>query len=589
MPKQLVILALAALGLNIFSARGADSTNSDVSLRIFSARVSHGGPDFNKRFPGRYSYGEDTPGVNMQFLLTLKDGTVLAVPRDGLSLDTFVDDTYQSLLGTGNDSRYNNNNGQSFIGEDGHAVLFTVATSHPPADDAGRVFVRGTLDAKIGRGEPLVATNQLSLTVGQEVTVGPFRSVLRSVSDQGAGNLLNLSFSVEGDASRIKKARILDGNGKVLSEDRQFRFELMQPGDRPITAYVLIKSPPKDAPVFIEFTYFEKVETVQIPFEAQVDIGVAKAGPIEPGERKPSKRNGAKAWPPPRENPDNTMPPRRATFDPASKSAKQSAANSLKLDKASVDLFSLTLGKPAPSEVKSVVWKNPPSSSFFATGFTIARLMLSVPGGSILSVPSDGVVISSFKDDKGGKLDTTCYRDNYSPYTALSTTRLSPDGQQTLVNVSLASAPTPGATRCTLAGEVKAQVARDQSTNTSAALPLHKGQEFPAGPFTVTINELRQAAMSTPASQDSGELDIWLTISGPADRIQSLELLDDKGRPLGMSRADFTTFGFQRDSGSSRSFRLVATPPGPVSVRIRHFGSEETVRVPFEVTTGVGL
>ena len=131
-----------------------------------------------------------------------------------VSTETFVDDTYQSLLsgeGPGNA------NGQSAVSEDGRALLLTVATNRAPAEDAGRVFVRGSVQVRLHRGQPSVVTSKLPLTVGQEAMVGPFRTVVRSLSAPGADTRVDMRIDVEGDASRIQKVRVLDGNGQVLS------------------------------------------------------------------------------------------------------------------------------------------------------------------------------------------------------------------------------------------------------------------------------------------------------------------------------------------------------------------------------------
>ena len=273
----------------------------------------------------------------------------------------------------------------------------------------------------------------------------------------------------------------------------------------------------------LEYTFLEKPEPVRIPFEAQVDIGVAKAGPVEAVEGgKAPDRTGARIWPPPRQNPVEALPPPRAAFNPdAGSQAAAAKAAPAKLDKATVDLFSITVAKPAPSEVKGVEWNTPPSPVFYASGFTIARLLLSTPGASIVSVPPDGITVTRFEDNKGGQLDTTLYRETSASSDPSSPTQpcRSPDGEQLLLNLSLASAPTPGATHCTLTGNVQARVIRGERTDATEKLELRKGEAFAAGPFQGTVTE-RQTPLFVPAPQDTGEHEAWILVSGPVARLR---------------------------------------------------------------------
>ncbi len=568
-----------------------------VSLQIHSARVTRASEELNKRFPGR-PMSEGNPGVSLLLMLTLKEGTMLPVGREAVSVETFVDDTFQSLLATGNDS-YGSGNSQTTVSEDGRALLFTVATGHSPAAEATRVFVRGSVAARFQAGPPSVATNHLPLTVGEETTVGPFHTVVRSVSVPDRDTRVDVRIDVEGDASRIQRVRVLDSSGKVLSMDSQpVRFNTFPPGDRPTSVPVILRALPKE-PVTLEYTFVEKPEPVRIPFEAQVDIGVAKAGPVEPVEAgKASKRAGARTWPPPRETPGEALPPRRAAFNPDTDAQAGAAkAAPAKLEKATVDLFSITVAKAAPSEVEGVEWKTPPSPAFSPSGFTIARLLLSTPGASIVSVPPEGITITRFEDNKGGKLDTTLYRETSTPSFPTAPApqaRRSPAGDQMLLNLSLASTPTPGANHCTLTGNVQARVIRGECTDTTGKLELRKGEAFAAGPFKGTVTE-RQTPPFAPAPQDPGEKEAWILLSGPVARLRSVECLDSKGMLLGAhssaAEGQHERADNERADNVSLGLRLQFSqvPSGPVTLRIRYYEAAETVQVPFTIETGIGL
>lgn len=587
--KILSVVALAVFACCLRSANAAVTNAPEASLKVNAVRVSRVTQDISRRFAGIYT-SDNRPGVYLQLLLSLSEGTMLPVTREAITIETFVDDTYQSLLSTGNEASYSSGDSQTAMSEDSRTLLFTVGTSRVPAEEAGRIFVRGSVQARISRGGALVATNQLAIAVGNEAMIGPFRTVIRSVSDSGLGGA-SVILAVEGDASRIQRLRVLEPGGKVLNDDRRSRFTASS-AERPATMYLSFQSLPKDA-ILLEFTYLEKTELVRIPFEAQVDIGVTKAGPIQVLDAATPAKAGSRPWPPPREVPGQLLPPRRAGLDTSLISMTNAPkADSVKLDKATVDLFSLTVAKPLPSEMKGSEWKTPPSPAFYASGFTVARLLLSTPGADILSLAPDAVSVSRFEDDKGGPLDTAVYRENTPSYGTWPNLRRSTDGQQALLQLSLATAPTPGATRCTLVGKIQVRVGRSETTNTVAAMELKNGQSFTAGPFTGRVETIRQSAPLTPAARDGAEIELWLSLKGPVARLRMIEFLDSTGKP--MTVLSFATDASRDASRDERAesrmlFRFPAPPTSPVGVRVRYYESDEMVQVPFELSTGIGL
>lgn len=514
-------------------------------------------------------------------LLSINDGIILPISTDAIAIETFVDDTFQNLLSAGSDTTYNGNR-QGTVSEDGKTVLFTVATSRAPAEEAGRVFVRGSINARVSRAGPIVATNRVSLNVGEEAVVGPFHTTIQAAQSLSASGL-NLSITISGDAARIQKIRILDENETAIGEGRVSSFEIR---DRPATASLNLRGSPK-GPVIFEITYLEKAERVRIPFEAQVDVGVAKAGPVQAGDAKPPQRTGTQTWPPPRESAES-LPARRPAFEPGVNKGATNTASRI-VESAAVDIFSLSVGKPDPLETPSVRWKNAPSPDFHASGFTIARLMLSVPGVSILSIPPEGISVTRFEDDKGTKLDKTLYRETLSSsYSAHPSARYSPDGQQMLLTLSLAGTPSPGATRCTLAGEIFVNVGRGESTNFTDKVDLRRGDAFKVGPFTGKVTTLRETPPFQPPFSGLN-FELWLSISGPINKLRSIEILDRDGKSITgrpVAPGDFSS----PQSGEVRcAFHLPSPIRGAVRFKFCYYVSDETVRVPFELNTGIGL
>src|SRR5215207_217443 len=87
----------------------ATTQSSEPSLQVYSVRIGRGrnNQDMQRRFAGRY-YNESNPGVVMNLLMTLNDDAVFLSPvRDAINIETFVDDTYENLLGgSQNENRY---------------------------------------------------------------------------------------------------------------------------------------------------------------------------------------------------------------------------------------------------------------------------------------------------------------------------------------------------------------------------------------------------------------------------------------------------------------------------------------------------
>lgn len=594
-PSRLMAFAAMMLACNPLAVRADEPQGQNASLRIHSVRVSReANTDLLRRF-SRGSYGDSSSGMSLQFLLTIREGEMLPIEQDAVTVETFVDDTYQSLLSTSTSSRatYYGGSPQPALSDDARTLLFAVVANRPPAEDAGRVFVRGSIRARISRGKTETAKSQIALAVGQETMVGPFRTTIRSIS--ASSGTANLMLSVQGDALRIKKVLVIDSKGDVVNDERLTRSSLGVAGDRGVTTNAMLHFLPKE-PVTLEYCYLADTENVQIPFEAQVDLGVTKAGPVEAvaASSGPGK-NATRRWPPASEPALAAMPARRTPFVPPTKQPNAPAETTSTVgDRATVDLFSLTVAKALPSETQGVKWKSPPSPTFHAAGFTIARLMVSTPGATILSIPADGVSINRYEDDKGGKLDTAMYREGASPYfiTCSASTQngqRSTDGQQVLLNLPLASAPTPGATCCTLAGSVRTNVAVGERVDTSEAIHLRTAEKILVGPFKGEVARVRLPAPLTPATLLGSACDVWLSINGPVSKLQTIEIIDSEGVRLGMADQIPPSPETTRAESIVKTLRLSISPAGPVKVRIRSYETEEVLQIPFEISTGIGL
>jgi hypothetical protein len=586
-----VAIVFSSMSLCVNAAKPASkpaSQEADATVKVQAVRITRAPSDLQRRFGGRY-YADGSPGVSMTLLLTFNDASLLPISRDALNIDTFVDDTYENLQ-----SREGGFSGNPpSVSEDGKMVMLTIMGNKGPADDASRVFVRGTISARAVRGDLKTAKAKMPRAVGQKTDVGPFKVTLRSVTDNGQGRQ-SMNFYFENDPGRIRSIRALDAEGNsVILQDQEPRMQDQGSGDRGMQVYVNLSG--RADPATLELNYAEKVENLRIPFEAQVDIGVTKAGPIDVvGAKKSDARTSApkRVWPPPPPQAPGAMniPDRRQPFSPSTQPIE-----AREVAKSAVDVFSLTVGKPAPDEADGVKWNNPPSQMFRASGFTIARLMVSTPGVTILNIPDDGITVSKFEDDKG-KHDTTFYRDpNSSSFASRNYTQTSPDGQQALVSISMTSAPTTGATKCMLAGTVRANAARGEHKDESKPFSPKRNQSIKLGPYTLNISEVRQAPAMNPAMSFyqppyGANFQMVLSIQGPADRLRSIDVLDGQLKQVvGQYRNLAPDREFPAGSTRTAMIGMREASSDQLILRVSYYDKTEVVEIPFDITTGIGL
>jgi hypothetical protein len=577
--------SLVALCVLVFTSLTQAQTTApatqpaEVTVKVITARVNRNTPELQKKFRNRYG-SDGNPGVTIQLLMTLQGQQMLPLTQQAISVDTFVDDTFQNLLG---EQRGYYGSSAVQLSDDGTTVLFPVNASKPPADDAQRVFVRGSITARVGKGEQKVVTGKVKLKINENFTAGPYKGQIRSLNDNGSNNMsvgVNLT---GGEGTSVRNVRVTTAGGAVLQERSEPRFDY--PERSPIS--INLNIPSGNDEIVLDLSYFEKLDTVKIPFEAQVDIGHAKAGPIEPGQ--PNKAPGAdrrRAWPPPA-NEQIELPARRASFAPPTQPTVVPEGPTV--IKPTVDLFSLTLGKPPTDVVAAAHWAAQPSSQFVPRGFTVARLLLSIPDGVILAIPAGDMALSSFGDDKTPKVAAGISDSFINNYSRRNIAMVSREGQQALINFPIDAAVTPGATKATIAGSVKASVGRAEKTVTLDPVELKAGTKLTAGPFEVTVRDVYQAPPMTPEAGPETQITATLHIKGPIRQIRSVQLGTISPMPIQGSAA-YPYYNEQPEPiETTVQIMLPRTPTEKQPITVRYFDKVETVTLPFELSTTLGL
>ena len=227
--------------------------------------------------------------------------------RDAVVIDTFIDDTYQNLVDA-NSASISYGNQPLAVSQDGRSLIFSVSSSRSVSANASRVFVRGKVKLQAVTGKPLIAKGKLPSYPGYAEKIGPFITSLRSITVDPNESAMSLTIGARGRSDRILKVRILDAKNPsiVLSDSKQITFSDMSPspgpGDtyRPNTIHARLNTVTTNS-MTIEYTYAEQTEQIIVPFEAQIDTGWIKAGPVTipvPTQNTGMMIPTSRQWPP---------------------------------------------------------------------------------------------------------------------------------------------------------------------------------------------------------------------------------------------------------------------------------------------------
>jgi hypothetical protein len=341
--------------------------------------------------------------------------------------------------------------------------------------------------------------------------------------------------------------------------------------------------------------------------------------PLENAEAVAAEQPRA-TWPPPATRPTfsdaaTTFPERPAPQWPAKTDAKSTSSTTAPSDlpvmsDAKIDLISLSLSKQPPN-VGSKAFSTRPDLMFKPFGGTVARFMITAPDDKrMLNIYPASIHVTEFADDTGAQLKTTLVnRDTFYANTPAAYINLIPsafatnfrafseDGKLAVVTVALDDAPKPKATRVLIRGELKATIGENPQTAEQKDFALTSGSQIQLGKFYLAVKGLR----ATGASNEQGETSVGISFETDQwpDYIRSIELIDPDGKkiPVTLSwprRPVAEQFGGTEPSAeaSRPPYRLDGTIYRDVqkcTIRVTYLDRVETMAVPFEMTSGVGL
>ncbi len=210
------------------------------------------------------------PGTGLEVTLSAPGKFILGIDSKASKLGHFTDDK-KTKLDTGGGF-----GGTSWLNEftqitpDGERCAIQLTAQAPPAKDANKILVGATVVLKCGADEKATEMKKIAMKLNTQATVGAFTvKVLGEGSNFSGGQV-----EIQSDANNIKKAEFFDANGKAIEIAIQpFRNNPFTPAGKMKHAISYFLPKKMDA-ISVKVTYFNKVESVSVPFDLSVGLGL---------------------------------------------------------------------------------------------------------------------------------------------------------------------------------------------------------------------------------------------------------------------------------------------------------------------------
>lgn len=215
--------------------------------------------------PGTFVFVNN--GINMDVLVTPSVKNLTGIDFKASKLESFTDDKKNNLYkkaggffaGT---SDWLNEYGAQYAPE-GNAVTIQMKTSVPPGKGAEKLLIKASLVLRSGKDEKATDKKEIALKANEEATVGAFKVKVGQFGNQ---------FNVISAEENLKSIEVLDDKGKEIKIGPPARLRMMK-GEKTefIYSFYIFQKTPKFS---IKINYFDKVETVKVPVDLQVGLGL---------------------------------------------------------------------------------------------------------------------------------------------------------------------------------------------------------------------------------------------------------------------------------------------------------------------------
>jgi hypothetical protein len=263
MTRWLSALCALAAGTALLAAedKKAAGDKTPAKIQVISLTVSKAPPPK----PGTFMFRAN--GVTMEVMVSLPGHFITGVDVKASKLDRFTDDKDYVLFKKGGGlfgmgSNWLNEYGVRFDPE-GESVTVTVQGTDPPGKGAEKILLKGSLNVSYGSDEKATDKKEMAKKPKEEIDMNPFKV---RVSEFGQIEVLS-------NAENIKKVEFFDDKGKPITAGQPGRSRMESENEKPSYkySYFLIGKYEK---LSVKIHYFAKVETVKVPLDLRVGLGL---------------------------------------------------------------------------------------------------------------------------------------------------------------------------------------------------------------------------------------------------------------------------------------------------------------------------
>ena len=273
-------LALAASSLILAPAPLAQE-KGDMRVEVAGVQVIYKTyPERKQAAEGNFSGGNADslipfnafePGVAVGFLVTAPKGGLSAIDVKASKIASFADDKGTVLW----DAKGPFNPGFGAfpkVSPDGKAALFSVEGKVPPAKDATRAVVKGTVMLKAATRKSTHKADKVALKEGGVVKVGPFTFTIEKAST--GSSPVSLDLKTSDDLAKLVQLRFLGPDGKEIKADQTGRSSSGFGGRTTTELSYQVATELDTLTVAVEA--WDDLKSVEVPFQAAVPIGTGK-------------------------------------------------------------------------------------------------------------------------------------------------------------------------------------------------------------------------------------------------------------------------------------------------------------------------
>jgi hypothetical protein len=196
-------------------------------------------------------------------------------------------------------------------------------------------------------------------------------------------------------------------------------------------------------------------------------------------------------------------------------------------------------------------------------------------GAQMLKVVGDGKTEIAIKDSVGKTLKVD---ENHN---VAFFSQMAEDGHSVIVPIAAEEVPSKDATHLHLQGNVIISCGADAKTE-AYDVALKTDSEIQLGPVSAKVTNVGEGFEADSSS-------VTLESKQAFDQIQSIAVVDAKGKEIPCEVGSTSSFGFGGDMTHSRDFRFAAKAEDIAKVKVTYFQETSAITVPVDVKVGLGL